>query len=100
MRREDGRVRVSTKLVRVKDQAQVWAESYDQRPKDGWARIVMGWAYEQLGRHAEALASLREEAEYPLRDASFAHVLARWGRREAAADVLKKLLAGRGRAGL
>ena len=58
----------------------------------------MGWAYEQLGRHEEALASLTQEWGIPLRDASIAHVLARSGRREPATDVLKKLLVNREKA--
>jgi serine/threonine protein kinase/TolB-like protein/Flp pilus assembly protein TadD len=82
----------------------IWAGDYNAavaaghkalalEPKNGWAPVVMGWAYEQLGRHEEALASLKLAPGLALRDSSIAHVLAGLGRREPATDVLSKLLA-------
>jgi TolB-like protein/Flp pilus assembly protein TadD len=65
------------------------ALTYD--PKDGWAKLIMGWAYEQKGMLQEALAVLNPPGDWTLKKASVAHVFARAGNRAAAEKILQDL---------
>ena len=80
----------------------LWAGDYDQAieqsqralkfdPKQGLAGLVMGWTYEQKGMYQEALSAL-QRASGAGPSSSVAHALALSGRREAAQDILEKML--------
>jgi TolB-like protein/tRNA A-37 threonylcarbamoyl transferase component Bud32 len=63
------------------------------QPNDGWALMIMGWAYEQKGMLQEALAALRKAFDSTLKTASIAHVFGRLGNRPAAKKILEDTLA-------
>jgi len=63
------------------------------QPDDGWALMIMGWAYEQKGMLQEALAALRKAFDSTLKTASIAHVFARLDNRAAAEKILEEMLA-------
>ena len=63
------------------------------QPNDGWAWMIMGWAYEQKGMFQEALAALRKTFDSTLKTSSMAHVFARLGNRPAAQKILEEMLA-------
>jgi Flp pilus assembly protein TadD len=54
------------------------------QPNDGWALMIMGWAYEQKGMFQEALAASRKTFDSTLKTSSIAHVFARLGNRPVA----------------
>jgi TolB-like protein/tRNA A-37 threonylcarbamoyl transferase component Bud32/Flp pilus assembly protein TadD len=62
------------------------------QPDDGWALMIMGWAYEQKGMLQEALAALRKAFDSTLKTASIAHVFGRLGNRPAAEKILEETL--------
>ena len=63
------------------------------QPDDGWALMIMGWAYEQKGMLQEALAALRKAFDSTLKTASIAHVFTRLGNRPATEKILEEMLA-------
>jgi eukaryotic-like serine/threonine-protein kinase len=62
-------------------------------PNDPWASMVMGWAYEQKGKLAEALSALQKTFNSTLKTSSIAHVFALMGNRPAAEKILADTLA-------
>ena len=56
------------------------------------AMHIVGWAYEQKGMFQEALSAMEKSHISSVRTASMAHVLALWGKREAAEQLLARLL--------
>ena len=63
------------------------------QPDDGWALMIMGWAYEQKGMFPEALSALRKTFDSTLKTAAIGHVFARLGNRPAAEKIRDELLA-------
>ncbi len=63
------------------------------QPDDGWASMIMGWAYEQKGMLQEAMAALRKTFDCTLKTSSIAHVFATLGNRAAAQKILADMLA-------
>ena len=63
------------------------------QPDDGWALMIMGWAYEQKGMFQEAFSALQKSFPGTLRAASVAHAFAASGNRPAAGKILDDLLA-------
>jgi hypothetical protein len=70
-------------------------------PAAFWPELILGWSYEHLGRHGEAIATLRNALSHshgsPLAVASpLAHALGRAGERTPARHLLDDLLARSG----
>ena len=66
-----------------------------RQPKLSWARVVLGWAYEQKKSYPEALAELREAVKLDeggsFATAAFGQVLAASGDRRGALAILSDL---------
>jgi tetratricopeptide (TPR) repeat protein len=65
-------------------------------PKNSWARVILGWAYEQKSMMSEALAEFQTAvADWkggPLPLASLGHAYGIMGRRKEAQQILDQLL--------
>jgi tetratricopeptide (TPR) repeat protein len=81
----------------------LWAGEYDQaiasaqhalsfQRDNGFALLVMGWAYEQKRMFPEAMSALEKSATGDPLNSSVAHVLALSGNRRAAEDILARKL--------
>ncbi len=82
---------------------EVWAGDYPKAIEDtrralaldasnGWASLIMGWAYEQLGQYRESMSAMQKFDDSSLRTAAIAHVFATSGNRPAAESLLAELL--------
>jgi eukaryotic-like serine/threonine-protein kinase len=64
-------------------------------PQGFWPRVILGWAYQQKGRHEEAVAELQEAVKLtrgaPFTLAAYGQALAASGDRRGALDVLAQL---------
>jgi len=63
-------------------------------PKSYWAHLLLGWAYEQQGKFAEALAELNQADrvnDNPQVLASLGHTYALWGQRAQAQKLIEDL---------
>ncbi|MGB7294539.1 MAG: protein kinase, partial [Candidatus Aminicenantales bacterium] len=65
-------------------------------PKNAWARVILGWAYEQKSMNKEAIAefqnALKDWEDGPLPLAGLGHAYGIDGREKEAREVLEKLL--------
>ena len=65
-------------------------------PKNAWAHVILGWAYEQKSMLKEAIAefqaALREEKDSPLDLAGLAHAYGAAGQKQEARAILDRLL--------
>jgi tetratricopeptide (TPR) repeat protein len=82
---------------------EAWAGDYDKalasirrafsiQAENKGAMLIVGWAYEQKGMFAEAMSAMEKFFPCSVRTAAIAHVLAEWGKREAAERILAQLL--------
>ncbi len=66
-----------------------------RQPKDFWSHVILGWAYQQKGRHREAVAELQEAVKLtsgaPFSLAAYGQAIAASGDRPGALSVLSQL---------
>jgi len=78
------------------DAIEIARKSAEANPKDAWARVILGWAYEQKSMVKEAIdefqSALRNWEDNSLPLAGLGHAYALSGQEKEARDVLGKLL--------
>jgi len=78
------------------DAIEIALQSVKEDPKDAWARVILGWAYEQKSMVKEAIAEFQsalsewKDSSIPL--AGLGHAYGISGQRTAAQEILGKLL--------